>query len=321
MIAYMIRRIAIAVPVLIGISLIVFVLVKLQPGDPFVGMIGPDTTPEEKQEMLRRLGYFDPVWLQYWRWFTRALVGDLGYSLQHGTAVATLIGERLGNTALLAGSALILLLAGALPLGIYVGLRRNGRIDTILSVVSFILVSVPAFFLAMVMIKIFAADLRWLPTSGVVTIGENRTGLAHVVDVLRHLVLPASVLAIINIAALNRYLRSSISELLGQDFVRALFAKGLSRKAVVTPHLLRNAAKPLITIISLEIPGLLSSALLTETIFSWPGIGRLSFEAVQGRDYPLLMGIVLFLAVVTLAVNLLADLAYAVADPRVRLAR
>lgn len=321
MFAYMIRRTAIAIPVLIGISLVVFVLVQLQPGDPLVGMVGPETTPEEKQAILLRLGYLDPVWLQYLRWFSRVLTGDLGYSLQHGTAVSVLIGERLGNTALLAGSALVLLIAGALPPGIYAGLRRNGRADTVLSIVSFILVSVPAFFLAMVLIRIFAAELRWLPTSGVITVGANHTGLAHVLDVLRHLVLPASVLAITNIAVLNRYLRTGISELLAQDFVRALFAKGLRRNAVVTPHLLRNAAKPLITIISLEIPGLLSSALLTETIFNWPGIGRLSFEAVQTRDYPLLMGIVLFLAVVTLAVNLLADLAYALADPRVRLAK
>ncbi|MCB8821945.1 ABC transporter permease [Microvirga rosea] len=321
MLLYFIRRALTAVPVLVGISLAVFLLVHLQPGDPFVGMISPDTTPEEKAEMLRRIGYLDPVWVQYLRWLGRAARGDLGYSIQHGTAVQVLIGERLHNTVLLAGSALALSLAVSLPLGLYTGLRRTGVADMMLSNLSFVLVSIPAFFLAMVLIKLFATEWRLLPTSGVVTVGMNYTGLAHIGDVARHIVLPASVLAITNIAILNRYLRSSVSDLIDHDFVRALFAKGLSRRAVIVPHLLRNSAKPLITVVSLEIPGLLSAALLTETIFNWPGIGRLSFEAVQGRDYPLLMGIVLFLAVVTLAINLLADLLYAVVDPRVRLVR
>lgn len=321
MLRYMIRRVAIAIPVLVGISLAVFLLVKLQPGDPFVGMISPETTPEEKQEMLLKAGYLDPVWLQYLRWAGRAVTGDMGYSLQHGAPVTRLIGERLGNTALLAFTVLTLTLMVALPLGLYAGLRRNGAADIVLSILSFVLVSIPAFFLAMVLIKVFATELRWLPTSGVITIGANYTGLAHVIDVLHHLVLPASVLAATNIAMLNRYMRSSISELLDQDFVRSLFAKGLARRAVILPHLIRNAAKPLITIVSLEIPSLLSATLLTETIFNWPGIGRLSFEAVQGRDYPLLMGIVLFLAVATLAANLVADLLYALVDPRVRLSR
>ncbi|MFK4825021.1 ABC transporter permease [Paenochrobactrum sp. BZR 588] len=319
MIVYILRRLLIAIPVIVGISIVVFVLVKLQPGDPFVGMISPETTPEEKQEMLLRAGYLDPVWQQYLRWATRAVTGDLGYSLQHGTPVTKLIGERLGNTSLLAGAALALTLVIALPLGLYVGLRRNSSVDVIASVLSFILVSIPAFFLAIVFIKLFAVNLRWLPTSGVITLGTNYTGMAHVIDVISHLILPASVLALTNIAILSRYLRSSISDILEQDFIRALFAKGLTRRSVITPHLLRNAAKPLITIVSLEIPALLSATLLTETIFSWPGIGRLSFEAVQGRDYPLLMGIVLFLALITLLTNLLADVLYALIDPRVRL--
>ncbi|MGU3575985.1 ABC transporter permease [Brucellaceae bacterium C25G] len=316
---YILRRLLIAIPVMIGISIVVFVLVKLQPGDPFVGMISPETTPEEKQEMLLRAGYLDPVWQQYLRWASRALVGDFGYSLQQGTPVTQLIGERLGNTSLLAGTALTLTLLLALPLGLYVGLRRNSTSDIFVSLLSFILVSIPAFFLAIVAIKLFAVNLRWLPTSGVITLGANYTGLAHILDVISHLILPASVLAITNIAILSRYLRSSISDILEQDFIRALFAKGLSRRAVITPHLLRNAAKPLITIVSLEIPTLLSATLLTETIFNWPGIGRLSFEAVQGRDYPLLMGIVLFLGLITLLTNLLADVLYALIDPRVRL--
>jgi len=315
------HRLIVALPVLVGISLIVFFLVMLQPGDPFVGMVDPSVPPEQKQILLQRAGFLDPIWLQYVRWAGRALSGDLGYSIQYGTPVATLIGERLGNTILLAGSALLFTLLIALPLGLYTGLRRYRQADVIISLFSFLFVSIPAFFLAMVLIKIFAASLRWLPTSGVITTGANYKGLDHVLDVLRHLILPASVLALTNIAILNRYLRSSISDLLGQNFVRALFARGIARKRIIRPHLLRNGAKPLITIVSIEIPTLLSATLLTETIFNWPGLGRLSFDAVQGRDYSLLMGIIMFLAIITLLSNLIADILYAVVDPRVRLGK
>lgn len=321
MLRFLLRRLAVALPVLLGISLVVFLLIHLQPGDPFVEMVSPDATPEQKAELLRSYGYGDPIAIQYVRWLGKLATGELGNSILQGRAVTALIGERLGNTALLAGSSLLLTLAVALPLGLFIGLRRNGWPDLLVSVLSFVLVSIPTFFLAMLLIKLFAIDLRWLPTGGVVTIGAAHEGWAHVRDVLVHLALPAAVLALSNIAILSRYLRSSVSELVDQDFVRALFARGVPLRRVVTPHLLRNAARPLVIIVSLEVPALLSSALLTETVFNWPGIGRLSFEAVQGRDYPLLMGIVLFLAVTTLACNLLADLLQAVVDPRVRLVR
>lgn len=321
MLRYIFRRTLIALPVLLAISLVVFALLNLQPGDPYVSMIDPQTSPEQKAELLARLGYSDPLWLKYAKWLGRALVGDLGYSLQYGAKVSDIIASRLGNTALLAGSALLLTLSVAVPLGLYTGLRRNSRADLAISMLSFVVVSIPTFFLGMVLIKIFAADLRWLPTSGVVTVGAKREGLDHLVDVARHLVLPTVVLAASNIAIMNRYLRSSVSELLGQDFIRTLFAKGLTRRQIINPHLLRNAAKPLITIISLEIPALLSGALLTETVFSWPGIGRLNYEAVLNRDYALLMGIILFLAVITLCANLIADIVYALVDPRVRVSK
>lgn len=321
MLRYIFRRTLIALPVLLAISVVVFALLNLQPGDPYVSMIDPQTSPEQKAELLARLGYSDPIWLKYVKWLGRALTGDLGYSLQYGAKVSDIIASRLGNTALLAGSALFLTLVVAVPVGLYTGLRRNSRADLAISMLSFVVVSIPTFFLGMVLIKIFAADLRWLPTSGVVTVGAKRVALDHVIDVARHLVLPAVVLAASNIAIMNRYLRSSVSELLGQDFIRTLFAKGLSRRQIINPHLLRNAAKPLVTIISLEIPALLSGALLTETVFSWPGIGRLNYEAVINRDYALLMGIILFLAVITLFANLIADIVYAIVDPRVRVSK
>lgn len=316
-----VHRLLIAIPVLIGISLLVFFLIQLQPGDPLVGMISPETTPEQKQEMLRQAGYLDPIWLQYLRWASRAIVGDFGYSLQSGAPVLTLIGERIFNTLLLAGSSLLITLIVALPLGIYLGLRRGSTADITVSLLSFVILSIPVFFIAILLVKVFAMNLRWFPVSGVSTLGGHLNGVDHIIDVAQHLVLPAITLALGNIAIFSRYLRSSISELINQNFIKALFAKGMKRSGVIYPHLLKNAAKPLITVVGMEIPALLSATLLTEIIFNWPGIGRLSFDAIQSRDFPLLMGIVLFLAVITLAINILADILYALADPRVRLTR
>lgn len=315
------HRLLIAIPVLFGISLLVFFLIQLQPGDPLVGMISPETTPEQKQEMLRQAGYLDPIWLQYLRWASRAMVGDFGYSLQSGAPVLTLIGERVFNTLLLAGSSLLITLIVALPLGIYLGLRRGTTVDIAVSLLSFVILSIPVFFIAILLVKVFAMNLRWFPVSGVSTLGSHLTGFDLIVDVAKHLVLPAVTLALGNIAIFSRYLRSSISELINQNFIKALFARGMRRSGVIYPHLLKNAAKPLITVVGMEIPALLSATLLTEIIFNWPGIGRLSFDAIQSRDFPLLMGIVLFLAVITLAINILADILYALADPRVRLTR
>ena len=315
------HRLLIAVPVLFGISLLVFFLIQLQPGDPLVGMISPETTPEQKQEMLRQAGYLDPIWLQYLRWASRAMVGDFGYSLQSGAPVLMLIGERLFNTLLLAGSSLLITLIVALPLGIYLGLRRGTTVDIAVSLLSFVILSIPVFFIAILLVKVFAMNLRWFPVSGVSTLGSHFTGFDLIVDVAKHLVLPAVTLALGNIAIFSRYLRSSISELINQNFIKALFARGMRRSGVIYPHLLKNVAKPLITVVGMEIPALLSATLLTEIIFNWPGIGRLSFDAIQSRDFPLLMGIVLFLAVITLAINILADILYALADPRVRLTR
>ncbi|WP_421506275.1 ABC transporter permease [Erwinia rhapontici] len=315
------HRLLIAIPVLFGISLLVFFLIQLQPGDPLVGMISPETTPEQKQEMLRQAGYLDPIWLQYLRWASRAMVGDFGYSLQSGAPVLMLIGERVFNTLLLAGSSLLITLIVALPLGIYLGLRRGATVDIAVSLLSFVILSIPVFFIAILLVKVFAMNLRWFPVSGVSTLGSHLTGFDLIVDVAKHLVLPAVTLALGNIAIFSRYLRSSISELINQNFIKALFARGMRRSGVIYPHLLKNAAKPLITVVGMEIPALLSATLLTEIIFNWPGIGRLSFDAIQSRDFPLLMGIVLFLAVITLAINILADILYALADPRVRLTR
>lgn len=318
---YILRRVLISVPVLLGISLVVFLLVNLQPGDPYVSMIDPQAPPEVKEELLRRVGYYDPIWLKYVKWLGRAASGDLGYSIQYGAPVADIIASRLGNTLTLTVTALALSLLVAIPVGAFGALAKGSLGDWLFTVVAFALLSIPTFFFGMLLIKVFAADLALLPASGMTTVGADLTGAALVRDIATHLVLPAVTLAGINIAVFSRYFRTSVNELIGQDFVRTHFAKGLPRSTVVWRHLTRNSAKPVITILSLEIPALLSGALITETVFSWPGLGRLNYEAVLNRDYQLLMGIVILLAVVTLLANLLADVLYAAVDPRIRVGR
>jgi peptide/nickel transport system permease protein len=315
---YYIRRILQAIPVLIGISIIVFVMVNLQPGDPYAAMVDPEAPPEVKEDLLRRVGYYDPLWLKYFKWAGQAFRGNMGYSIHYRAPVTGIIALRIGNTVTLTLTALVISILFGLPIGIMTATRRYGIGDYLATVAAFIGLSIPAFFFGMLLIKIFGVDLRWLPVAGKVTVGAGYTGFAYFLDVLRHLIMPAMVLGMMNTASLMRYMRSSMVEILSQDYIRTARAKGVSRTAVILKHAMKNALKPVITILTMQIPGLLSGALLTETVFSWPGIGRLNYEAVQNRDYPLIMGIVMMVAVVTLLANLLADILYVAVDPRIQ---
>jgi peptide/nickel transport system permease protein len=226
---YLLRRVATAIPVLFGISLIVFTLVKLQPGDPFVGMVDPNSSPEQKQELLRRAGYDQPIPIQYLHWVSRAVLGDFGYSTQYGAPVLTVISSRLGNTLVLTLTSLALAALVAVPVGMQQALRRSTPSDLALSVFTFVALSIPTFFLGILLIKVFAADLGWLPASGVITVGAGYTGVHATLDMLKHLALPAVTLAVVNAASLTRYVRSAVSDILDQDFVATHFATGASR--------------------------------------------------------------------------------------------
>lgn len=315
---YIAKRFAIAVLVLLGISVLIFSILNLQPGNPYASMFDPQSDEATRTEMLRKVGYYDPIWEKYLKWVGRALQGNLGYPIQLGIPVAAAISSRLGNTLLLTVSAAVLAFIIALPTGIYAAVRRGRISDRVITVITFAIMSVPAFFMAMILIRIFSAQLKILPSSGIVTEGSSASGVTQVIDIAKHLFMPALVLAGMSFATYSRYIRSSVSELLDAEFVRALFARGISRRSVIFKHVLKNAAKPIITVLALAFPALFSGALITETVFSWPGIGMLGYEAAVNRDYPLLMGITLLLAVFTLGANLLADVLYAVVDPRVR---
>ena len=318
MLRYIIKRILIAIPVFLGITIVVFALVMSMPGDPFTGMLDPGMSAEYKQRMMEAYGYNDPVPVQYVRWLGRVLQGDMGYSSTYKARVMDIIGSRMNNTALLGGVSLLISTFLGIPAGIWVATHKRSLLDQGMTIFCFFGISVPAFFFSMLLILLFGMTLNWLPVSGMITPGANYTGFAHVVDVIRHMVMPVLVLSLLNTASFMRYTRSSVIDVYGQDYVRTARAKGVPRWSLVMRHVFKNALIPIITVISLQVPSMLSGALLTETVFVWPGIGQLNYQAVQNRDYFLIMGIVMVLAVITLLINLIADICYALVDPRIR---
>lgn len=315
---YIFKRILIAIGVLFGVSVIIFSLVHMQPGNPYTSMIDPTVPPEVIKEMLTKIGYYDPIHIKYIKWISRALRGDLGYSIQYGQPVLQVINSRIWNTVLLSSFALIISTILGIIIGIISAIKKNTLFDYVTTVFSFIGISIPAFFFGLLLIKIFAFDFPIFPVSGMKTLGEDYTGIKNALDVLKHMILPGLVLALLQSAAFVRYTRSSMLEILDKDYIRTAKAKGLTKKKSILKHGVKNALIPLVTIICMQIPFIFSGALLTETIFVWPGIGRLNYDAVLNRDYPLIMGILMILSIIILLSNLLADILYAAIDPRIK---
>ena len=315
---YLVRRLLISVPLFIGITAIVFSIYALAPGDPLVAILGRDKiaelTPEQLVRARQAYGLDQPIPVRYLTWLGRALQGDLGYPASGSKSVTEVLGERIGPTLLLMGTALALALVVGIPMGIVMALKQYSRLDHLLTVVAFANLSVPSFFLGLGFIYVFALKLNVLPTYGMVTVGEPFS----VLDLARHLVMPAVILGLFEAGRFARYTRSSLLEVLRAEYVTTARAKGLHERAVVVGHAFRNALLPLITVVSQSLPHLLGGAVITETIFQWPGMGTLSWRATLTRDYTLLMGITLISATTILLSNLLADLAYAWTDPRIR---
>ena len=313
------RRILIAIPVLIGVTLLSYLLVDLAPGDPVTAFIDPATRAELGEEWveLRReqLGLDDPVAVRYLLWLREVIQGNLGFSLISGQAVADQILDRLGPTALLMGTALVLGTLVGVPLGIFSAVRQYSLLDYLTTVAGFLTISTPSFFLGLSLVYLFAVRSRLFPSSGMRTLGQGDS----TTDLIRHMVLPATVLAMAHAPLMMRYARSTMLEVLRQDYVTTARAKGLRERIVLLSHAFRNALIPLITVVGLSLPDLLSGAVITETIFQWPGMGMLAVRSVTARDYPLILGVILVTATLVLLSNLLADILYAVADPRIRL--
>jgi len=315
---YVMRRLMQAVPILIGITLVNFFIVKLAPGNPLQLMIDPTIDPAEIVRAEERLGLNKPIIVQYFAWLRELMSGNLGYAIKTGRPVAEIIGERLSATFLLATAALVLSFVVAIPVGVYSAVRKYSATDYILTVLSLFGISVPSFFLGLGLIYICAIKLGLLPTSGFGTFGADLQGGQLVWDRLRHMFMPMVVLAFGNMAMVMRHTRSSMIEVMGMDFVRTARAKGLGERVVLYKHGLRNALIPVITVFGLSVPRFFAGSFVVETIFAWPGIGRLGVEAIWAREYPVVMGLNLLLAVLVLAANLAADVLYAVVNPQIR---
>jgi peptide/nickel transport system permease protein len=301
---YFIRRVFLAVPVLLGVATLVFSLIHLVPGDPAQAMLGDGAAPQDVDELRKSLGLDQPLITQYVSFLRNALTGDLGVSFRTGQPVTTMILERVPATAELAMAAMFVAVVIAIPLGVVAAVRRGTAVDYAAMTFALAGVSIPNFWLGPLLAIVFAVELGWLPVSG-------RGSLAN-------LVLPAFSLGLALAAILARMTRASLLDELNELYVRAARARGVSRTASIGSHALRNSMVPLLTIIALQFGAVLTGAVITETIFAWPGIGRLLIQSIGFRDYPMVQGCILLIAVTYVTVNLVTDLMYGVLDPRIR---
>jgi peptide/nickel transport system permease protein len=313
---YILRRTLINIPVLLGITILVFTFLQFVPGDPVSAYLRPEmgASEEMREAMRKRLGLDQPAPVRYVRWLAETLQGNLGYRIVGGQPVAPTIARALRASALLMGTALALGCLVGIPLGIFSALRQYSKADFILAGLAFLGVSSPSFLLGLGGLYVFGLKLRLFPIGGMFSV----TGNTNVLDVLHHLALPALILSFAYNAILMRYTRSSMLEVVRAAYVTTARAKGLRERAVVFRHAFRNALLPVITIIGLALPEMVGGAVITETVFTWPGMGSLLIDAVNGRDYPLIMGISLTVAITVLLANLITDIVYAWADPRIR---
>ncbi|MCW3818897.1 ABC transporter permease [Micromonospora sp. DR5-3] len=315
---YMIRRMSVSILVLFVISIGIFTLLRMAPGDPVDLMLPPEARGPGTEALLdakrAELGLDKPLPIQYGIWLRDAFQGDLGYSISTGRPVAELIGERIGPTVYLMSLSLLLALLISIPLGLLSAVRKGKPVDYAASAVTLGAICTPSFFVAILCIYVFALKLRVLPSAGMSNPGNPSIG-----DSLLHLIMPMTILAFASSGALTRYVRSSVIGELRTDYVRTAEAKGAGRSRVLTRHVLRNALIPLITVVALNLPYLLAGAVVIETVFAWPGMGQLTVNAVGKRDYPIIIAFAMMVAILTLLSNLIADLLYTVVDPRVRL--
>lgn len=308
---YIGRRILVSIPVALGITLIIFMLMHVS-GDPVRLMYGPNVPKETIEAKRKELGLDKPIYEQYFIWLKKVLRGDLGRSIHVQDKVSSLIKARIGPTLELTTVALLLTLLFSIPIGVISAVKPYSWVDNIGRVFALFWVSMPYFWLGIIFMLLFGVQLGLLPISG-------RGGPIWTVEGIRHLILPAMTLGLPPMALFTRFVRSSMLEVINEEYIRTARSKGLSEKTVIYRHALRNALIPLVTLLALRLPWLVGGAVITETVFSWPGMGRLLVDAVTQRDYPVVQGVVLILATLVLLSNLAADLMYAYLDPRIRL--
>jgi peptide/nickel transport system permease protein len=316
--AYFFRRIVIAIPVLLGITIVAFLVLAAAPGDPLLAHIDPEVaarlTVEQLAQMRHEAGLDQPVVVRYLIWLGGVLHGDFGYSLVSGRSIVDEVAPRVGPSLMLAGAAIVVTILVGIPAGVIAAINQYGKLDYILSASTIAVISTPTFVLGLVFLFVFGVSLHWLPVGEMFTFGKEN----DVVDRIAHLVMPGLILGLAQAAAVARYTRSSMLEVLGSEYITTARSKGLLRRVVLVRHGLRNALIPIITLLAIFLPNLVAQAVITETVFNWPGLGQLSVKAANDRDPALMMGIVLLIGVSVLVASIIADFAYAIADPRIR---
>ena len=313
---YIIRRVLISLPMLLGISIITFMFINLAPGDPISAMIDPEEFQglEQAQKMRESLGLDRPIPVRYVLWLKEVVQGNFGYSYMSRQPVLDIIKSRMLATLELTTTGLIIATILGTVFGVIAALRQYSAYDYTLSIASLFGISIPTFFFALIALYIFSLKLHWIPSFGMYNASEGFTILGN----LHHLIMPAFILSIDSMSGNTRYARTAMLEVLSADYVTTARAKGLAEYVVIARHAFRNALLPMITITTLRLPGLIGGAILIEVMFSWPGMGLLSIKSITNRDYPILMGLTFFSATLVLYANLLADILYAYADPRIR---
>jgi len=321
-IRYVLKRLLLMVPLLVGITIVCFVVIHLAPGSPtdLQTDLNPRVSAEAKARLQSMYDLDKPIYTQYLLWVGRLAALDLGQSFSPDhRPVIDKIAERIPITIIINVLSMVLIILIAIPLGVLSAVRQNSLFDKVTAVIVFIGFAVPTFWLALLLMILFGVNLGWLPISGIRSLNyEYLPPFAAVIDLLKHLILPVLLSAFGGLAGLSRYMRSNMLEVIRQDYITTARAKGLSERVVIYKHALRNALLPVITILGLSIPGLIGGSVIFETIFAIPGMGQLFYMSVMSRDYPVVMGILFIGAVLTLIGNLVADISYALADPRIR---
>lgn len=329
---YIVKRLFDLLPVILGITLLVFLFLQLIPGNPAIVLLGSRATPEQVEQLQTQLGLNQPLPVQYLSFLRKLIHFDLGRSIITGIPITQEIATRWTATFELSVAAMIVAMLFGIPAGLIAAVKKNGWVDNLIMSASLLGVSMPVYWLGLLLIYLFAVDLHWLPPSGRISITTTlqpltgfyvldsilQLNLGALSDVLAHLILPALTVGTIPLAIIARITRSAMLEVLSQDYIRTARAKGVLERWVVMKHALKNALLPVVTIIGLQFGTLLGGAILTETIFSWPGIGSWIYEGILARDYPVVQGGVVFVAIVFVLINLLVDISYALLDPRIQ---
>ena len=313
-----IRRFLLMIPLLIGMSIVIFVLAKLQPGDAFTGQMNPNIDAKYYEEQREKLGFNEPIHIQYLKWGENVLKGELGDSIRYKRPVMDLIKERMPNTVLLGVTSIVITYLVAFPLGILSGRKPYSGLDYGVQFLNYLMLAIPSFVAGVFAIYIFAFQLGWFPFSGSVAIGLEEGSFAYYMSKLYHAILPGTVLGLLSTASYVQFLRNDIIENSRKDYIRTARAKGISESKIYNKHILRNSIIPIVTFFGADVLSVFGGAVITETIFSYPGIGKLLIDSIGGKDYPLMMALLLFFSFLGLLANLISDITYSIVDPRIK---